>query len=375
MLVRSYMVMFILHLGFSGLLNAAEQQGTPVRTAAVIMKEMQKRSVVTGTVRAKHRVELSFQEAGILQQLVVREGERVKKGQTLAQLDARRLSLARDHAELAMHVIHAELEKAKISLQSLEKEFQRRKQASDTTKGSISEEILEQAESRVAISRADFKIIEHKAAQARKDLALADIQLADTKLLAPFDGVVINKVADLGAWLAPGQAVLHVISDGNLEAVFDVPAQQALGDVTQMKALRVLRSGSTETILCESFRVIPDVDPRSRRYELIAELPGADTALVPGMSVTCAVASSAQNTYTLVPTDALMRDKGGAYVYTAATIPNMGTVAMAVSVQVLFIDDLLIAVSSDALKEHDQVVIEGNERLRPMTPLQILEGK
>lgn len=371
----SKFLIVILSFSLSGMLQAAEQQGTPVRTAGVLKQAMQKRSVVSGTIRAVHRVDVSFQESGLLQQLLVREGERVQKGQTIAVLDARRLSVAREHAELALQGVQAELAKAQISLATFEKEYQRRKQASDATKGSISEEILEQAASRVATSRAELKVLALKAEQAEKDLALANIKLADTKLLAPFDGIVIKKVADIGAWLAPGQAVLGIISDGEVEAVFDVPEQQALQDVMRMSELLIMKPGQAEAIKAESFRVIPDVDPRSRRYALIAELSAQDTGLVPGMSVTCAVASSVKSTYTLVPSDALMRDNGGAYVYKAVTMPEMGTVAMAVSVQVLFIDGLMVAVSSEALMENDQIVVEGNERLRPMTPLQILEGK
>ena len=375
MLRSNRFICVLLLIAFNQQAYAAQQAGAPVRAAPVEMVETQKRSVVSGTVRARHRSDVSFQESGLLTKILVREGDMVKKGQKIAVLDSRRLQLEKEHAALAIQLAQTEIIKRAASLKNAKNEFQRRKKTSETTDGLISEEVLEQAETKLNIAQAEYSAAQSELAQMENALALTQLRIQDTELFAPFDGHIIKRTIDPGEWLVPGQAVVSVISSGELEAVFDVAEQHSMEYVSQMKALVVILNNGVDSISAESFRVVPDVDPRSRRYVLKADFDAGEKIIVPGMSVSCAIASSERTTYKMIPSDALMRDNGGAYVYKVSEQPNVGSISMPVPVKLLFIDGDRVAVVSQSLMENDQVVVEGNERLRPMMPLQVLEGK
>ena len=118
-------------------------------------------------------------------------------------------------------------------------------------------------------------------------------------------------------------------------------------------------------------RVIPDIDPRSRRYVLIATLPASELPLAPGMSVTAALPTGAEAELVRMPSDALMRDGGGYFVYRVLERPQQGMVVAPVTVQLRYGEDESIWVAAPDLQNGDRVVVEGNERLRPMQPIQI----
>lgn len=357
---------------FLASLAVAQEASVPVRGALVTALKTQKRQVLSGNLRSLRRSALSSIESGLLVEMRVRTGEWVQKGQLIAGLDLQRLQLAHEQARIAVHMAEADVTKQSIMFENQKNEFKRRQQANGVINGSVSEEVLEQAEVQVAVRRADQLMAKQRLSHAQNELELAALRLKDAEIFAPFDGFVVAQHAEIGEWITPGQAIITLVSSGKMEAVFEVPEQQAMSYVRKMKQLSLVVHGQQEPIVSKVFRVVPDVDARSRRYNLIVDVEADGLDLATGMSVTCAVASGVESEYLLVPSDALMRDVGGAFVYKV----NQGmksAVSEIIPVKVLFIEGDQVAFSAPSLSVGDQVVVEGNERLRPHMPLQLVQ--
>src|SRR5690606_31120163 len=161
--------------------------------------------------------------------------------------------------------------------------------------------------------------------------------------------------------------ICTLVSTGPIEAWLEVPEQIPHAAVIASPDLEV-RIDSTDVRLSPTkVRVLPDVDLRARRYTVIADLHPGDHALAPGMSITAQIPVGGQVTRLRVPTDAVLRDAGGSYVYKLLKQPAGGALVMQVPVQAAFATGPYLYLTAPGLAAGDQVVVEGNERLRPMT--------
>jgi multidrug efflux pump subunit AcrA (membrane-fusion protein) len=104
---------------------------------------------------------------------------------------------------------------------------------------------------------------------------------------------------------------------------------------------------------------------------LIAELRAEDKPLAPGMLVTASVPTGKMAERLVVATDAILRDGGGYFVYKAQPIPEGRYMAIPVSVKVLYATENGLVIDTPELHDGNLVVVEGNERLRPMMPIEI----
>ena len=175
-----------------------------------------------GQVRQAQRATLSFDVAGRVTSVAAHPGDRFAAGQVLAMLDpvpARlRLTQARSEA-LAAHG------------ESLERAEQLRQQTALFNDGVASQSSLIQA-------RAADQVARGKAAASDAAVELAQRDLERSRILAPFPGTVVSRMAEPGSDLSAGQAVLSVEGEGELEVVASLPTALAsglaVGDTAQL---------------------------------------------------------------------------------------------------------------------------------------------
>jgi multidrug efflux pump subunit AcrA (membrane-fusion protein) len=113
--------------------------------------------------------------------------------------------------------------------------------------------------------------------------------------------------------------------------------------------------------------IIPEGDRRTRLFQIRLAAPNEGGSLLPGMSVVGLVPTAQLASTTLVPKDAILQGETGSHVFI-----DRGGVAEVVRVERLFAVGDLVAVRSGMLEAGMSVVVEGNERLMPMQPLNIL---
>lgn len=148
--------------------------------------------VFIGRIEARRRSDLGFERAGLLTEVLVREGEQVAAGAVLARLD--RSLLQAQRAELL-----ASVESAQADLALAEATANRYRRS--VNEGAVTRQNLDEARESARAGAANLRL-----AQAR--VATVDLHLDKALLRAPFDGVVIRRDADEGAVLGAGQPVL-----------------------------------------------------------------------------------------------------------------------------------------------------------------------
>jgi RND family efflux transporter MFP subunit len=166
-------------------------------------------------------VEVAAPEIGVLAELLVKEGQHVKKGETLAQLDDSVLQLSLEVAR-ASKLASGSLQAARGELATREQQLESYRQLRRNENATDRE--LQRAVNAVEIARAKVQIVQDEMEVRRLEYERAKAQLERRTIRAPLDGVVVEVKKQPGEFVSPTDPViLSVIELSRLRAIFSVP--------------------------------------------------------------------------------------------------------------------------------------------------------
>jgi multidrug efflux pump subunit AcrA (membrane-fusion protein) len=139
--------------------------------------------------------------------------------------------------------------------------------------------------------------------------------------------------------------------------------------LTTPDSIELRLPGRAEPVSADKVSLIPDVEGRSRLFNLIAHIPDLENELTPGSSVEARVPLGKPVPRLVISSDAVLQSFSGSYVYVPAPAGEGPPISKRVPVVVLFERLGESIMTSEVLKAGDDVVVEGNERLFPGTPL------
>ena len=295
--------------------------------------------------------------AGPLDKYLVRVGDRVKAGDVLAVLVDNSFVWERNRRKADVESARAGLDTARASLQLLDLELKRLeglKESPAFSPARLNDKRQETIRAKSEIGEANANLT-----SAEADLELGEIALANTKIRAPYDGVIIERHSEAGAYLREGEAVVTMLDDNDLEIEADVPANRTDG-LSQGRELKALLENGTE-LKAIVRAVIPNENPRTRtrRVRFISEFTGTDKSTAANQSVTVYVPAGKARDVLTVSKDAIL-NRGGAQL----VVLNDGGKAAFTPVQLGQAIGQRFVVEN-GLEEGDEVVIRGNERLQP----------
>jgi RND family efflux transporter MFP subunit len=229
----------------------------------------------TGNLYALHQAELGPKASGVLSQITVEEGARVKKGQLLFRLDGAQAFLGVSQAKAAMATARVALDSAKLDLS---------RATELNAKGSVSPAFYDQA--KAAYDHASMAL-----EQAKVSLQLSQRLASETAVYSPIDGVVTSKQKSVGeiVTMVPVTTVLVVQDVAHLELRANLP-ENTLASLAPGSELRLnaRSAGVGRTVRVK--RVNPTIDTRTRTVEVVADVDNADGKLKVGMLVEVALA-------------------------------------------------------------------------------------
>ncbi|GAB5387679.1 MAG: efflux RND transporter periplasmic adaptor subunit [Alphaproteobacteria bacterium] len=228
---------------------APQPDPAPLTTVSAIMVKPQDSLLIQrsfqGLVEARQTVNLAFQQGGEIVSLTADEGDRVEAGQVIGKLDTRLL----DAERAQLMAVRADLE-AQRDLAQLSTE----RQARLRSRGFAAEQVLDEA-------RLGLKALEARIAGTNASIAHLDVQLTHTRITAPFDGIVAQRMLDQGAVVAAGQNVIEVIETEQLLLRVGLDAS-ILAKTYSQGDLQVSIGGHSYPVIYAGLR--PDLDQRTR---------------------------------------------------------------------------------------------------------------
>lgn len=342
--------------------GANRRFGAGVQPVSVQPAELRDIRVVVdaiGSISASNTAVVRAQVAGVLQSLSFKEGQQVKAGQVIAQIDPRAFRAALGQAEGTLARDRAQLENARIDLaryRDLLAKDAIAKQQLDTQ-----EALVRQLEGTVQTDRAAVET--------------ARLQLSYTRVVAPISGRVGLKQADLGNLVQTGDAngLVTITQTQPIALVFAVPSAHLPQITAKLRANEPLvveawdRGGAQRLALGRLATIDNAIDPATDTIKAKAEFANRDEALFPNQSVSVKLELDTQENALAVPPAAVLRGARGFYVY---VVGADGTVSTRV-VKTGAVDGDWMAVSG-ALQAGERVVIDGVDRLREGAKVEVI---
>ena len=251
--------------------------------------------VESAVLRLLEEAEVPAQEAGVVTAVEVREGQRVKQGELLTQVDDQIARLAAEAAQAQYEIAHAKatndvrIRYAKKALEVSAAELRRSTESIERFAKSVSQSQLDVEELTVQRNRLEAEQAEHEQEVAKLELNAKANELTATRaavarrrIVAPFDGVIVQVYVRKGEWVEPGQQALRIVNVRRLKAEGFVAAAQATTDLEGKPVKLTVEPNNVQQFSGTIVFVSPEVDPITGQVRVWAEIDNRDGRLRPG---------------------------------------------------------------------------------------------
>lgn len=257
----------------------------PVETAPVRRMDVMRTVEAVGTAQSNEAVTITAKADGIVEKINFQEGQQVKAGAILVELEA-------GESSAKINELRASRDGAKLAY----------------------DRALELAKTRsVAQARVDELAKAFEAAEAR--LSAERARFSDSVIRAPFDGKLGLRKVSLGALVRPGDAITTLDDTSVIKLEFDVPetvlSGLSTGNTVTAKATALpgqIFSGVVSTIDSR-------IDPATRAVKVKAQIPNSQDILKPGMFMTVALSVGKTPDALVIPEEAVLSQGGEQFVF------------------------------------------------------------
>ena len=322
--------------GMGGMMGGgAPSAAVPVQVEPVPRRSISQYLETNGTLEAENEVDIVARTTGPVIEINTEEGRLIRAGQVIARIDDREASnqvaisaVARDEAKLAF----------------------------DRAKSSWSEGLVSQEAYDTALSKLN---------SATAQLESAEIQLAYTRITAPFDALVVTRDIKLAQYVTPGTTLFRISDFIPLLCRVEIPEKDFPRiRIGQRGHIRV-EAYPGEQFLAEVARLRPTVDAATGTFTATLEVDGKDK-LRPGMFASVYLQTDTHDDAVVIPRDALVLDSLGDTVYVKA-----GDAAERREVQLGLRSEDSVEVL-DGVDEGDLLIVVGQDGLADGTPVSVI---
>ncbi len=253
-----------------------------VRTAPVTQSGLNNTIHVTGIIQSDTEAKPSFKTGGVIARMYVEEGDFVKKGQLIAQLN--------------MTEIEAQATQAKFALEKAERDLRR---VDNLYRDSIA--TLEQMQN--ATTAVDV---------AKKSLQIAEFNVTYSQVFSPIDGKVIKQLMHEGEITGPGIPIYYIM--GVKQADWKIVAgltDKNWGKIKLRDKAKVTIDAYPDWSIDSEVKRLSDVaNPMSGTLDVELSIPSTDKRIAAGMLAHVEIIPSTKSEYTMIPVEALVSSNG-----------------------------------------------------------------
>jgi multidrug efflux system membrane fusion protein len=328
----------------------------PVEVAAVSAQDVQYTLAAVGSVEAYEKVQITARVAGAVERVRLTEGQVVKQGQVLAEIEPHRF-------EVSVRAANATLARVRASMAEAEAGIARREAAVAQSPGLIPAEEIESWRTKLSLAQA-----EQLAAQATLDQA--NLNLRDAYVHAEAPGTIETRTVQTGQYVQPGTVLATLVRRDPLLLRFAVPETDASGVQHGMTVSFRVR-GNDGDFHARVTHVAQLADPSSRMVTVTSEVdPGERDALRPGAFAEVTVPLGTHSSAPVVPESAVRPSEKGFIAY----VVQDGVAKERVLTLGMHTADGRVEVRA-GVGPGEQLVVRGGEALRDGAKVRIGGGR
>lgn len=322
-----------------------DKYAIPVETTTVMQGDVSSFYSTTATLEAPQEANVVSRISGLIESITVEEGDRVRKGQVLAVIDAKRQQYDLDRSEAEVKIIEQELNRLN---KMNNKEF-------------ISADSL---------AKLEYNL---QAAIAKKDLA--QLQVKESRVISPIDGVIAKRYVKAGNMAKEFGDLFYIVNQDELHGIVHLPEQQLTSLKLGQEAQIFSNQQSNQTIDAKVLRISPIVDPQSGTFKVTLAVPNENARLKAGMFTRVELKYDTHENVITVPYSALINQDNKQALYVIE-----GTNANRREVTIGYREGDAVEIVS-GIKPGEQVVTRGHQNLKDqslvevITPLDLASAK
>ena len=282
---------------------------------------------------------------GLLKNIYVKQGEKVKKGQIIAKISDNGLT--------------DQLEQLKLQRNLAKTTFERQQKLWDQKIGS---------EIQYLQAKTNFKSLEKKISQMRD-------QEGKTRILAPFDGTIDHIIADIGSNLAPGLTpILRIINIDQMKVSAEIP-EIHIPYIKQNKNVKIYVPILDKQILGKISSVGNFINPNNRSFNIEIKLLNKSNELKPNMTVSLEINDYQNDSAILIPSKDILEDEeGNFYVYKLVIDSNENYKSNKVMIEKGKAYNNMTEIKS-GLKENDLIINDGLRQVEDGQIVKVISTK
>jgi membrane fusion protein (multidrug efflux system) len=301
---------------------------TPVEVAPVTLQNVADRFEGVGTIEAVEAITVVAEIDAIVKDIPFREGQSIKQGELIAQLD---------DSQLAAEVARAEALRAQSEVS-----YNRIKAIVDQNAG--------------APQDLDNAAAELKVADA--NLAVAKARLAKTRIVAPFDGIIGSRQVSKGVFLRAGQSITDLANIDAIRVNFSSP-ERLLSQLHRGAEVSVSTTAYPGFALKGKIIVVnPVVDAATRSARVVARVSNPERKFRPGMSANVSAVLAERENALTIPTAAVFASGNESFVFVVQPDSTVARVAVTLGTRLANIVEVL-----QGLEKGMNVVTAGHQKL------------
>ncbi len=345
--------------------TATAQNTAPVGVDTVLAEPLSQTVPVAGRFVARQAGAVAARTEGAITEMTVQIGDHVTAGDVLAVFDVDRLSWRRDLARATAREMEGRLAAANSELSKKKAELTRLEGIRSSA--AFNQARYDNAIQDVAIAEGTVAAAAAVLARERAALKLAEDDLRHGRLKAPYNGVVSRRHTEAGAYVRVGDPVISLVNQDDLEIEADVPYNRIPGLAPDTMVSVNLADGSEHQAIVRALGAEENPLTRTRLVRFTPVPNGGEIANAVGESLAVWLPLGAPRQVVSVHKDAVLKRQGLSLVYvvTVENIAQIRPVELGEAVGPRF-------VVLDGLAPGEQVVVRGNERLRPGQEVMIL---
>jgi len=305
-----------------------------------------------GTLRFDKNSVLAAQNEGIVRAIHFEVGDFVKKNQVLVQIDSQLL-------EAQIKAAQANLESAKSQNNNALKDYERYEKL-------LESKSITQKEYDDALLQSTSALNQVEALKAR--LNELYIQKEQKSIKAPYDGIIVEKMINLGEWASSGKALVKMVNTQVAEFNFSVPLYIIEG-LKQNQTYEIVVNN--QIIQAKLLAAIPNGDTLTRTFPIKFKATLEKGFFYDGQEAKIALSKKGEIEAFIVPRDAVIKR----FEQTVIFVVNEELQAVMIPVRIVGYLGSNVAIHAQGINENMRVVFKGNERIFPNSPLQIINNK